>query len=210
VCVCVNIFLCLFCKNFFLLHCTFERIMYVQTCTWAAFDLALVCSTAAPHHSHALLHIYVRKSTFTFEYRAFLTHRTRHECGRTYLCTFERTLAEPFQDLFLGHFFSILPHFIVALYNVLPLISISSPPKHPNPPHPPPPITNPPPPSHRRPLSTIITHRRPPLPPISRFSPQKPENPFLQNLQFFFVFFCSFWAQIHSWIVPLAVGVGFV
>jgi hypothetical protein len=71
---------CVFCKIFFfLLHCAFERIMYVRTCTQTAFDLAFVCSTVAPHHTHTSLHPCVRTYLRTFERMAHFTlmHPTR-------------------------------------------------------------------------------------------------------------------------------------
>jgi hypothetical protein len=119
--------------------CTFERVL------GAAFDLTCMCSTAAPHQSHTLLHVCVRTSTFTFERRAYFLHTHRHPSLPPPLTHHRRSLS--------GHF------------------------------HPPPP-----PPPHFR---------------IFPFFPQKTRNPISPKSSIFLqFFFCSFWAQIHSWIVP--------
>jgi hypothetical protein len=86
--MCVNIFVCMMClllfyfvnifakkkkKKFVVctvhsnVSCTFERVDRV------AYELTFVCSTAAPHHTHTLLHECVRTSNFTFECRAHLS-----------------------------------------------------------------------------------------------------------------------------------------
>jgi hypothetical protein len=164
-------------------------------------DLTFVCSTAAPQHSHTLLHIYVRTSTFTFKRRAFLATCTRHECGRTHLCTFERTRAEPLQDLFLGHFFPIPPHTIVAPYKafppspslLLPNIQILHTHHHPLPP---------PPPTHHR--QSLFGHFHPPPLPISAFSPFFPKPNLIKNSPFFH-FFRSFGHNSTLGLCPIVL-----
>jgi hypothetical protein len=123
------VFLCKFCKIliFWFALCvrtyayTFERVLA------AAFDLALVSSTAAPHHTLSLMHACGRTYPVSSNAEPFGTTCTRHECGRTHLCTFKRTRAEPFHDLFLGQFFPF-PSFPYSGRTLLPLSSPSFPP----------------------------------------------------------------------------------
>jgi hypothetical protein len=131
--VCKNFIWCVLCVVFFyfvnifpkkkiLLHYAFEHVHDT------AFDLAFVCSTAAPHHTHTLMHACVRTYPVSLNAELSCPTCTKHECGRTHLRTFERTRAEPLQDLFLGHFSPISPIFTVASYAPLPLLPRSPPP----------------------------------------------------------------------------------
>jgi hypothetical protein len=168
----------------------------------AAFDLALVSSTAArPAHAHTQARL---RSNLPckFERKARCTTCARHECGRPQVLCGRTYSSWAFRDLFLGHISPTSPSFphsavrpstafLHSPLHILPRIQKNTTHhRHPSLPHHPP--------SHRRPLSGHFTHRRPHIWVFPHFFP---ENPFLPNSSFFFIFFHQFWAQIHSWIV---------
>jgi hypothetical protein len=201
--MCVNIFVCMMCLllfysvNIFVkkkknctmhsnVSCTFERVH------GAAYELTFVCSTATPHHTHTLMHTCVQTYPVSSNAEHTCHKCTQHECGRTHLCTFERTRAEPSRDLFLGHFFSLFLPFTVASYASPPPFSVSLYPntsKLPKIQNPPPPIISPP-PTVLPPA--LLHHPHPPPAPISHFFPQNPRNPTSSKFPHFFSFFLLF------------------
>jgi hypothetical protein len=106
----------------FLGLCVRAYLRTVDRMLGAAFDLVLVSSTAAPQPALTLMravfdftvvssiaarpahaHTQARLQSnlpCKFERRARCTTCVRHECGRTHLCTFERTRAGPFLTCF--------------------------------------------------------------------------------------------------------------
>jgi hypothetical protein len=178
---CKNLVCSVFCvsckKNFIFLFlglCVRTYLRTVDRMLGAAFDLALVTSTAAPqpaltlmrpafdftvvsstvaHLAHAHTQAHLRSNLpCKFERRAICTTCARHECGRTHLCAFKRTRAGPFQDLFLGHLFPIFPIFPIRPYASPPLLLRSPLPITSQPPSVPPPASlrsfHPPPAAH--------------------------------------------------------------
>jgi hypothetical protein len=68
---------CVFCVNF--VKFLFVLVYSLRSCTFecvlgAVFDFALVSSTAAPQHTHALMHACGRTYPSKFERRALLHH----------------------------------------------------------------------------------------------------------------------------------------
>jgi hypothetical protein len=151
----------------------------------AAFDLALMGSTAArPAHAHT--QVRVRSNLpCEFERIARCTTCARHECGRTYS-------SWAFRDLLLGHFSPISPSFFpvgrTPLHSRFSIPPPKSLPKHPNHrPTTPRPIAGPS-------LTSPLTADRP-LAGFSSFPIFLPENPFFSNSSFFFSVFlvdCGF------------------
>jgi hypothetical protein len=163
--------------------CTFEHVL------GTTFDLALVSSTAAPQYTHTLMHSCGRTYPVSSNTEPFCTICTRHKCGRMNLCTFECTRAEPFQDLFLGHF-SPFPSFSCSSRTLLPLSSPSFPPNHSliSKNHRHPPQTH-----HPRTTASLSPAISPnagrPFAHFPHFLPIFPETPFFQNPSFFFFIF---------------------
>jgi hypothetical protein len=186
--------------------CTFDRILC------AAFDLALVSSTAAPQpaHTHARC---VRPYRGKSDRARPAQHTLRHACGRTYPVSSNAKPVAPlapgtsasttlmcgrtysswaFRDLLLGHFSPISPSFFLVgrtpLHSPFSIPPPKSLPKHPN---------------HRRPTTPRpIAGLSPTSPPtagrplagFSSFPIFLPENPFFSNSSIFFF-------QFFLWIV---------
>jgi hypothetical protein len=96
----VNILVCVLVVNIFNVFIFFQKkkigIMRSNVpCTFdrrhgPAFELTCVCSSAAPYHTHTLLHACVR--TYPVRLNAEPTSLThpQHECDRTHLLTINR------------------------------------------------------------------------------------------------------------------------
>jgi hypothetical protein len=154
-----------------------------------AFELTCVCSSAAPHLTHTLLHACVRTYPLHSSTEPISHTHPQHECDRTHLYTIDHMRAEPSRDLFLGHC-SSSPSLLLTAVQYLSLPSLFSP-SHPR--HKPPTNTTSTPPHHFP--SPPHLHRAavaPPLIPISPFLLFLTENPISPQPHFSSIFFACY------------------